>query len=64
MDVFLAILAYEYVARERLEAKRKLSCGNINHVALELDKDVFIDELEDLVVQVEIGVRTSILSGK
>lgn len=52
-------LLYEYVDRERLEALRRLSGGNMNHFALELEKDVYIDEPEELAVKVENRVRTS-----
>lgn len=59
IGTFLGALLYEYVDRERLEALRRLSGGNMNHFALELEKDVYIDEPEELAVKVENRVRTS-----
>lgn len=59
MGIFTGALVHEYVDKERLEALRRLSGGNINHFALELEKDVYAGQPEELAVKVENRFRTS-----
>ncbi|VDL69934.1 unnamed protein product [Nippostrongylus brasiliensis] len=45
-------LSFACVPRERLEALRKLRGGNVNRFALDLEKEVYVDQPEELAINI------------
>lgn len=51
--------AYEFVPKAQVEATRRLAGGNVTRFALELEKEVYGDDLGELKMHVEKRLRTS-----
>ncbi|VDL66365.1 unnamed protein product [Nippostrongylus brasiliensis] len=52
-------LSFAYVARDRMEALRRLCGGNMNRFALHLEKEVYMDDPEELALNIGKRVKSA-----